>query len=435
MDRAFVSKRFGQTVDFGACFVGENLNVRVLRGFARLDQLAIVSAPDIYDQVENPTGTQRALSKQHARECADYAEGAADVVPEDEPRFFPEILLNVRELNAIDLYNIEDPEELYEFSSFSSEDQVPAQLIGVRANLSVIEFPKANKSPEISRVDGNHRLWGIDERISEEHAAEGAGPNGDGYAYPRVPFALLVGLKPMQEARLFRDINGEHKGMDVTHLAQIELRITSDEDLKRDPARLPLWIAGQLSQTGRAFEDMVFFGGEKGGLKRLGEQRPLKLNSLKSAIAEQLKGAPRVTRRFENDPDALLELVDRYWKAVRATFPEAWHNRRDFILLQAIGLGAFAMFGAETLTATFDRGEATQEDFDRYLATVAKVSLKRSDYEGIAGAGGGRFVADKLFDAAEPDALKAEKIRPQLRAPATIDERLGLDKPRGSHER
>lgn len=429
MDRKFVQEKFGNVIDFGACFVGENLNVRVLRGFARLDQLACVSAPDIYDQVENPTGTQRALSKQHARDCAAYAEGALEVLAEQEPRFFPEILLNVRDLNAIELYNIEDPEELYEFNSFSSEDAVPAQMVGVRVNVAAIEFPKANKSPSLSRVDGNHRLWGVDERLDEDASdhVKREGEDAEELAYPRVPFSLLVGLKPIQEAQLFRDINGEHKGMDVTHLAQIELRVTSDEELKHDPSRLPLWIAGQLSQAGRAFEDMVFFGGEKGGLKRLGEQRPLRLNSLKSTVTAQLGGARKVTKWFENDPDALLDLVDRYWKAVRATFPEAWHNRKDFILLQAIGLGAFAIFGAETLTALFDKGEATQEDFNRYLATVSRVSLKRSDYEGIAGAGGARVVADRLFEAAEPDALKAEKIKSQLRKPKTIDERLGMD--------
>jgi hypothetical protein len=40
---------------------------------------------------------------------------------------------------------------------------------------------------------------------------------------------------------------------------------------------------------------MVFYGGEAKGLKSLGEQRPVKLNSLKTTIAQQLKSAEKVS--------------------------------------------------------------------------------------------------------------------------------------------
>src|SRR5256885_1395385 len=110
MDGEFVRNHFGgDNIDFGACFVGKNLNLQALRGYARLDALACISAPDVFDQVDNPTGTQRALSEEHARDCRTYAQEAEGLPPEDSPRFFPEILLNVRDSNVIELYNIEDP--------------------------------------------------------------------------------------------------------------------------------------------------------------------------------------------------------------------------------------------------------------------------------------------------------------------------------------
>lgn len=426
MDRDWVEQRFGKQIDFGACSLGTNLNLLVLRGFAHLDKLACVSAPDVYDMQGNPTGTQRPLDMSHARACRDYAIGADAVPAEQDPRFFPEILLNARDLSVIELYNVEDPSELYEIDSFIDDEEVPSLFVGVRVLLSGMEFPPPKLSPQISRVDGNHRLAGVDESLAQS-ASESSNGESD---YPQVPYSLLIGLDPKQEAKLFRDINGEHKGMDVTHLDQIVLRTTDPEVLKADPKKLPLWIADQLAQPGRAFEDMVFRGGAKEGLKQSGEQRPVKLNSLKTTIGQQLKAAQKVNTHLTN-PDALLEVLDNYWKAVRAVFPDAWHNRRDFILLQAIGLGAFAKFGGSILTTAFEAERVEQRDFEDYLRPVKeKVSLARTEYPGIAGAGGADEVLKRLLRASEPDAVKAGRITDKLlgkKSPAAeIDEKLGL---------
>jgi DGQHR domain-containing protein len=425
VDREFVQSRFGEHIDFGACYIGKNLNLQVLRGYARLDKLACVSAPDTFDQVDNPNGTQRMLNETHARECRTYAVDAQGLPPEESPRFFPEILLNARDIGVIELYNVEDPSDLYEFDSFSDDDEVPRTLVGLRVNLGAMEFPKPVRSPHISRVDGNHRLWGIDEMLDEPDS------NGDGVSdddLPNVPFSLLIALNANQEAALFRDINGTHKGMDVTHLAAIEVRITDPEQLKSNPKGLPLWIADQLAQPGRAFENMVFYGGEAKGLKTLGQQRPVKLNSLKSTIAAQLKSAEKVSALVSDDPDAVLGIVDNFWKAVRATFPEEWHDKQNYILLQAIGLGAFAKFGASVIDSAFDAEKYEVSDFQQYLAPVqAQVTLKRDAYPGIAGAGGAQYIAELLIKASKPDLVKAEKLKAFFKKPETIDEKLGIE--------
>ena len=111
--RDFIRQQFGDQLDFGACYVGKNLNLQVLRGYGRLDALSCISAPDVFDQIDNDTGTQRSLNEAHARECKDYAIGADAMPPEESPRFFPELLFNARDTNVIELYNVEDPSELY----------------------------------------------------------------------------------------------------------------------------------------------------------------------------------------------------------------------------------------------------------------------------------------------------------------------------------
>jgi hypothetical protein len=48
------------------------LGVNVYRGFAKLADLADVSKADIYDQQNNPKGTQRDLKPAHARDAYEY---------------------------------------------------------------------------------------------------------------------------------------------------------------------------------------------------------------------------------------------------------------------------------------------------------------------------------------------------------------------------
>lgn len=423
-DRGFAEERFGKMLDLGPCLVGENLNLLTLRGFARLDALACISAPDVYDQVDNPTGTQRELKKKHAEECLTYAIDSESTPATESPRLFPELLLNARDSNAIELYDLDDDSRLYDFTSFSEVDDVGVHFVGVRVDLSVLELPKSNMNPQISRVDGNHRLYGAEELL--EALAKGESDDEE-QEFPTVAFCLLIDLEADLEAALFRDINGEHQGMEVAHLTTLRVRTRGLDELKNDSKNRPLWIAYELTQAGRAFEGMVFMGGTKTGLRKIGSLPPIKINSLRSTIDTQLKAAPRVTTMLATAPEALLGLVDAFWKAVETSFPEAWGNKRDFILLQAIGLGAFAKFGGQTLDRAFQEQQPPidQATFTSYLAPVkSSVSLSRSDYPGIAGAGGAQFIAELLIKASEPDKVKVEALKEQFADEDEVDEKL-----------
>ena len=75
---------------------GTNLNTPVYRGFASIKDIATISAPDTGNQDKNPNGLQRDLREKHAREGYHYAEDAHKVP--DEPRLWPEVILNVRDI-------------------------------------------------------------------------------------------------------------------------------------------------------------------------------------------------------------------------------------------------------------------------------------------------------------------------------------------------
>ena len=69
--------------------------------------------------------------------------------------------------------------------------------------MSSIEYPKATQDPQISRVDGNHRLYGTDEILEEAASAEGEETDED---FPSVAFAMLS-IEARQEAGLFLAID------------------------------------------------------------------------------------------------------------------------------------------------------------------------------------------------------------------------------------
>ncbi len=152
------------------------LGADVYRGFGKLSVLAQISKADIFDQTENPLGTQRDLSPKHAREAYNY-------VHDRDFAFWPEVFLCVREPEVIN------------FKHYPAFD-----LFGkLTINLSQI---KKSKVISISRVDGNHRL----------HYA-----SGEIEGYPaidkEVSFCLAYGLNREQEIILFRDINNNQKRM------------------------------------------------------------------------------------------------------------------------------------------------------------------------------------------------------------------------------
>lgn len=418
----FVIKRFGEVLDLGICLVGKNLNLLEFRGFATLDALACASAPDVYDMIKNPQGTQRDLKPKHARDCFDYAMESAALEPTEQPRAFPEVLINVRDTNVVELYNVDDPSETIDLDSFSEIPDNP--VVGVRIRLTEIEFPKKLIGPQISRVDGNHRLHKAGTLLTVS-ADEGEELD---YDFPVIPFAMLVALETTPEARLFRDINGTPIKMETAHLDTIEIK-TGDEKALTDK-NLPLWLADRLAQPTRAFHNKIFYGGSSEGVKtELGSIPPLKINSLRTTVKLQLALAPVSAGRFvPKNPDMLLELMNRYWKAVAAVWPEAWANKRDYILLQSIGLTGFARLGGVLM----DRGLALKDVSEEYFISTLKVvrevvPLDREDprWAGVAGAGGGTEVAEQLIAAADSEEAGLIEVEEDLAGPqADIPEKL-----------
>ena len=397
-----ITERYGREITIKDVIVGKNLNVSVIRGFATLDQLAFISAPDVYNQINNPLGTQRDPDNTHARAVLEYAMTALSEEPDTAPRAFPEIILNARDKSVVSLFRLAGDDEV-EFSSSQTleEDMYFVGNLVVHTNLIDIE---REKDPQISRVDGNHRLLMVAKRAEEDEEE----------TYPMVPFAMFVGLTADQERALFRDINGEQKSMDTAHLDTIRLRLQRPGQMLQSESGQALWIAKHLSNEGYPFENLVFFGGDKKEFKKVGlSVPPVKINALKSAVLTTLKDSKQMSSIFTPDDSAeiteelllrdtkfRLELLNRYWTAVRNNFPDAWQDRTKYILLQAIGLNAFSRLGAVVIDDLMEKQKLDPQDFNLVLKHVAsRVDITRDSWAGYAGLAGAKQVFKKIYDA------------------------------------
>lgn len=432
------TETYGATLTLGTCILGGNLNLAVIRGFARLDVLADISGADVYDQVTNPFGTQRDLLNKHAREATDYALEAVARDAASSPRAFPEIILNARDRNVVSVF-ADDGAEL----GLESTEGVPPepQTVSVVVNSRALDWPKQSKDPQISRLDGNHRLSQIPDLDDRDADAD----------FPYVPFALFVGLTADQERALFRDINANQRRMETAHLDTILYRLSRENLLLTSTGRA-LWIAEELIKPGEVFAEKVFTGGSKTGTKKAqGYIPPIKISTLKSAIQTTLREAAKLEansfptqlvaeamtgdsespayKQLERNAYLVKELLSRYWAAVRDAFPEAWQDRSGYILLQSIGLTAFSQLAAEVIQELVDEKAYEPEDFAVALKQIAgKVALDKERYAGLAGLSGAKQVFLRLVEAKDTDEAAYQEMLRNMNLDA------GGDSPLDDHE-
>lgn len=405
-----IRKRYGESIVLENCIVGVNLNLVSIRGYARIDILAAISAPDIFDQIHNEHGTQRDLSPKRSREALQYALEAVELSPSTNPRAFTEVILNVRDNSVVHIIDLDGDGEI-DFSSTSQIEELGVRRAEVRINLQQMTLPPPEYDPQISRVDGNHRLSMVLEMDQELL--------DDVDSLPTIAFCLFVGLDPDQERAIFRDINSKQAKMETAHLDQIALRLEGEDLLSGDNPKKDwaLWIAKQLTGTGMPFEGLVFFGGSKRGVKSAGLKPILKINALRDTVRYSIDDV--VERQFfiidptraalmtieerekerKSDAQLFTLLLERYWSAVRKAFPEAWQDKREFILFQSIGQMAFGSLAARVIAIAIVEGKFEQSYFDAVMATIAKkIDLSHANpaWEGVAGAVGGKKVLKAL---------------------------------------
>ena len=334
------------------------LGVKVYRGFASVAELAEISKADIYDQQNNPTGTQRDLSSAHARDAYEY-------VRNHELGFWPEVFLCARKKNVVTFQPVSP--ECPDLGVLEVDSKALLRASGIA----------------ISRVDGNHRL----------HYADGK-ESGYSRVDSLISFCLAYDLTIEEEIQLFKDINQNQKPMNTSHLDGIEVRLTPEEELKR---RNPdLYIAQRLSRDSASpFHDRVF----EGGKKPVGVDIPLR--GLRTGIDYMLSRSTQLPRL--EDAEAQYRVIRNYFSAVKKWQPKAWKKPKEYIMLRGSGLWAICFIGAQVIDRSL-----LQDNFksDQMLSTLRSGKdwdwSKSGDFKGFSGRGGAleisNRVTSKLYD-------------------------------------
>lgn len=408
--------KYGEYLDLGFCIIGRNLNVISARGYASLITLAQISGPDVLDPILNPHGTQRDLNTKHSEEALEYALSAEDVDPTREPRAFPEITLNARDRDVLRFTQVSGAE--LDFDTISEELLPDTMIAKVSVKVDALFLPVPPHNPQISRIDGNHRLsqaqtisLETDDLAALEQITESL----------NVPFALYVGMTPVQERKIFAAYNGKHKGMPAAIIDNFETGANSTIENIRELKGAARWLAVELQTEGRPFYGKVHLGGSKLGAKqKFGEAPPLTNRGLATAILTTLEKCNQLTPRLfpvydREDPveetearqqeriasaNKMLSYLDLYWSAVKDAFPEAWDDKKNYILMSSIGIGGFSQLAGPVIeNLVVSKGKKEYEHFRAVMDYMAReVPLDRENFRGIAGAGGIKRVATSLID-------------------------------------
>lgn len=350
---------------------GYCLGYRVFRGFASLKQLAEISKADIFDQDKNQSGTQRNLSRTHARKAYEY-------VSTREKAFYPEIILNIREASYV---------------KFEATSSVDGAEIGV---LKFVKDPRKSQDIVVSRLDGNHRLWFVDGHEKGLTAIDRP-----------VSFCILMVPDRNQELEIFRDINDNQMGMNTSHLQNITARLLGENALKvKEPA---LYIVRKLhSDSDSPFYNRIHEGGAVQRGVTLGG---LTIANLRNGIQDMLSRSTKLSQ-FP-DADAQYELIKNYWHAMKKWIPDAWVNPSDYILFKGAGIYATSYLGIEVIDRCLLKGKYETNDMLEYLQKIPS-QLPLSAKNGIifAGRSGGRRIAsDLIADLEEEGEVSVSKLQ------------------------
>jgi len=372
-----------------------------------LDELASIAFADIANDITNPGAPQRLADTTHAREALNYALSAVDNPLETVIRFFPEVILNVTDASVLKVFT-ESGDEV----KFDSIDGLNSDEKVVRIEIDLEKIDRNLEKPQISTVDGNHRLISAYEMKLENPDLE----------FPSVSYAILVGLSKNQETILFRDVNGEHRGMNTSHLAAISYHVEPLQVLLKHTAGQANWLAHKLCEVGQPFHMMVSSYSDKSVYKSQNLAiPPITLQGLKTAVQRTISKSEQLKQGLDSNnalPAQLPQLAEAaavglslFWGAVKNNFPEAWQDKKNFILLQSIGLNAFSMLGAEVIDRAVTQDKMGAEDFNLVLKHIsAHVDLQKANYEGVAGATGAEKVYKDLFAALSKDMDKTTML-------------------------
>lgn len=341
------------------------LDVECYRGFANLSDLARMSKSDEYDEKRNPRGTQRNLNRKHAREAYLYA---AATNP-NEPRIWPEIILNMRYRKGTRI----TPRARTKGGGYSQ----------VKISIELDKISRENTNPTYSRVDGNHRLFFADGHEKNFPAIDIG-----------VPFCILSNIGREQEIAIFKTINDEQLSLKTDHILRINGQLIHPDRMMEEKPEL--WLTTQLREK----QESPFYGiVHVAGKKERGSPALIKQNALHDGIKLLLKRLPAEYKKTEN-LERLSKLMLNYFSAAHKHWEKEWRDPKEFILMTNTGMQALGIVGAELIQKHIQGKKGTVESFLEDFNRCKNFSWRRMQgtQKLPTGRSGGEIISQRILE-------------------------------------
>ncbi len=398
-----IIKKYGNKIILENLTCGDIMGMPVITGFSTVDQLAVISDADAFDQITNKGGTQRDLDWNRAKKALQY------MFSEQEVLFFPTIILNVREDTGVRIYK---NEEETTFNDISSGDYLKLEI-----DLDTIEFPKDHAVPEISRVDGNHRLAGTDllfyhKNLDEDEEAVIKLDDVDSYDLDKMPtiqFLITSQLTKEEEMQIFHDINHFQKGMQTDHIRNLQMQLQPEDEIYE---RIELFVTKAAQALGEdedaPFHNKMFFGGSKAGLQEKGLETITTLTMMERSVKATFNNSDELSAMFRqlNSKEKIIKNLKDVWASYINTWPNQF-DTKNTVALKTIGMYALGMLAGNIFNREYQRMQdnpkrCSPEGIQIYLDAIQKKEPSfwedaEEKYKGLAGGSAGRQVYDDLL--------------------------------------
>ena len=280
------------------------LGYEVYRGSTPAKDIVEAAWIDFHDPERNPYGYQRAFDPKRSANARDYAETS------DNP-FWPECILAVR--NDPDL---EEEEEVHwNFQPDGEPDSRFGTLAvdytqGLTLNLNDKEEPWRRA---FSQVDCQHRL--------------GSMSNSD----QLITFCVIPGISRHDEAKVFRSINQNQKGI-PTSLVDTIIHLTDPDE----PVHIS-WAWNLNIDVDSPFYKRVDTGG------RGQEDTLIKFRGLQQSL--RLLIPVRHIDGAAIDPEQGYTFARNYWNVLKQEWPTEFEDKSRFKMMVNPGVRALSRFG------------------------------------------------------------------------------------------
>jgi len=306
-------------------------------GFASAALLSRVSFSDVLDETSR-TGYQRRFCRDHSLSFKRYIQQpGATTIP---------LTFNLRQADR--------PTWSLERSSTRSTSVLTIDASG---------------PPAMSQVDCQHRLGYLRES-------------------PIVfAFMTFIGLPVEEEIRIFRDINGNAKGLSSSLLDYTSARL-AQEDLAVAHPSIALALRLQEDSESPWKNRLDLGGGRTSGTKRMASLRTMQ---------KAIRRFQREANTEQNDLEEVGRQLIAFWNAVVRVYPSQWSQPRRHLITKGVGVySLMSLAGSLVSEATRKRRNVDLDFFVEKLSDFADRINWANDGEmrGYGGVGG----ADQAFD-------------------------------------